>query len=375
VEGGDVIVGLFPDLLPDGGVQRVGKHMAAALANYAHARGLAWQFLSLNDSPGRHEVRFVGCDVAFQGYGWHKGRFIGAVLRLAVERPAAVVAAHPYLAPVAWQVKLLWPCARMIVLTHGIEVWEKLPLHRLWALRRADRVLATSGDTEQKVVAVQNVARGKTCRLPLAVDPEFTNGAGVDRTWSPPAGAFAGRVVLTVGRLAANERYKGVDSLIQALPRLLESVPEARLVIVGEGDDRPRIEQFARDRGVRERVHVLGRLSQGALIACYRACDVFALPSRGEGFGLVFLEAMAQGKPVVGGAHGGTPDVIQEGATGFLVHHGDIGRLSWALERLLTDDELRRNMGERAKQRVLSEFSFDQFQKRLTKILDSTCGC
>src|SRR6202040_1246125 len=103
------------------------------------------------------------------------------------------------------------------------------------------------------------------------------------------------------------------------------------------GGDRLRLEQLARDSGVADHIHFLFGLSQEELFACYAHCDVFALPSRAEGFGLVFLEAMANSKPVIGGAHGGTPDVIEDGVTGTLVPPGDAVILSSAIQSLLTD--------------------------------------
>ncbi len=111
-------------------------------------------------------------------------------------------------------------------------------------------------------------------------------------------------------------------------------------------------------------------LTQDELFACYAACTIFALPSSGEGFGLVFLEAMAHGKPVIGGAHGGTPDVVEDGVTGLLVPHGDIERLAGALESLLADPARAAEMGAKGRDRVERLFSFEQFQGRLTQVLD-----
>ena len=107
--------------------------------------------------------------------------------------------------------------------------------------------------------------------------------------------------------MGAAEKYKGADNLIAALPSVLKAAPDTSLVLVGDGDDRPRLEHLARDLGVSEHAHFLFGLTPEQLFACYANCDIFALPSRGEGFGLVFLEAMAHGKPVIGGAHGGIP--------------------------------------------------------------------
>jgi glycosyltransferase involved in cell wall biosynthesis len=180
--------------------------------------------------------------------------------------------------------------------------------------------------------------------------------------------------VLTVGRQAPGDRGKGIDLLIQAMPRLLTSLPDVSLVVIGDGADRARLERMAHDLRVGEHIQFCGNVPVEALVAAYRRCDVFALPSRKEGFGLVFLEAMAFGKPVVGGAHGGTPDIIEDGVTGYLVRHGDVEQLAHVLERLLADDGLRKEMGRRAQEHVRRRYLFEDFERRLTAILESTLG-
>jgi glycosyltransferase involved in cell wall biosynthesis len=136
---------------------------------------------------------------------------------------------------------------------------------------------------------------------------------------------------LTVGRWDSTERYKGADTLLAALPQVLKTAPDASLVLVGDGDDRPRLEHLARDLGVSEHARFLHGLTPEQLFTCYKNCEVFALPSHGEGFGFVFLEAMACAKPVIGGAHGGIPDIVEDGVRGLLVPHGDAERLAQAL--------------------------------------------
>jgi glycosyltransferase involved in cell wall biosynthesis len=100
---------------------------------------------------------------------------------------------------------------------------------------------------------------------------------------------------------------------------------------------------------------------------------VFALPSRAEGFGLVYLEAMACGKPVIGGAHGGAPEVVEDGKTGYLVQHGDAGQLATSLETLLADPALAKQMGARGRERVERDFRFSVFAQSLNKILRELC--
>jgi phosphatidylinositol alpha-1,6-mannosyltransferase len=223
------------------------------------------------------------------------------------------------------------------------------------------------------VASQQEVAEARIRVLPWALDPQFEALVAAGSHPTLPANFPRGRVILTVGRWLADERYKGMDTLITALPRLLTRWPELQLVLVGSGDDRAWLEDFAEKNGVMMHVHFLSGLSYAEIAACYQACEVFALPSRGEGFGLVYLEAMACGKPVVGGAHGGAPEIIQDGVTGYLVPHGDPIQLATAIQALLADPAHAKEMGARGKQNVEYGYRFGSFAKSLKKILREQC--
>jgi glycosyltransferase involved in cell wall biosynthesis len=370
-----MLLGLFPELKGAGGIQRACRHVAAVLARWTGHRSWAYRFLSLNDAVGCHRDSVGGAGFDFEGFARHKSRYTLAAASAAMRRPKLIFAAHPNLAPLARVLKRLTG-ARMAVVGWGIEVWEPLPRLRQSALRAADLLLPISNFTAERMIAVQKVSPAAIRLLPLGLEPAFWDAAAQSRLWAPPPGFPAGRVLLSVTRLAASEGYKGVDTVIRALPRIAAAIPDAHYVIVGDGDDLPRLRAMSQERGVADRVHFLGRLSplSAELLACYANCDVFVLPSKGEGFGLVFLEAMALGKPVIGGAHGGTPDIIQDGETGYLVPHGDVARLVDVLARLLREEPLRTRMGQCARQRVADSYLFEQFQARLTGILQETCA-
>jgi phosphatidyl-myo-inositol dimannoside synthase len=369
------LVGLFTDVLPAGGVQRAGRHVAAVAAKFAADHGMAARFLSLNDPQGLHTVRVGTLEFSVSGYAASKTQFALAAWKAAGRNPALVIALHPHLAPVVWAMKARWRKVCSIVFTHGVEVWQPLGWPRGAALRRADLVLAPSVDTEKHLIADQHILPAKVQRLAWGLDPDFEARAeSAVALEPPPSFPQTGRIILTVGRWDRAEKYKGADTLIAALPRVLKGTPDASLVLVGDGDDRPRLEQLARDGGVSGNTHFLRGLTADQLSACYANCDVFALPSRGEGFGLVFLEAMAYSKPVIGGAHGGIPDIVEDGVTGLLVPHGDVEKLAHALETMLNHPIRARGMGACGKDRLAKTFSFEQFQSHLTRILSSVLG-
>jgi glycosyltransferase involved in cell wall biosynthesis len=312
-------------------------------------------------------------EFVFTGNARGKGRFSAAAVQAARRRAKLIVAGHPFLAPVAQGAKLFARRAKSVVWAHGLEVWEPLSLLRRRALRSADLIIAPTKDTANQLATQQEVPRERIRVLPWALDPQFETLIASKQHPALPANFPAGRVILTVGRWCADERYKGMDTLITALPRLLTEWPDVQLVAVGEGDDQGWLEQIAEVHGVQRHVHFMSGLSYPQIAGCYQACEIFALPSRSEGFGLVYLEAMACGKPVIGGAHGGAPEVIEDGKTGYLVQHGDAGQLATSLETLLTDSALGREMGVRGRERVEREFRFNVFAKTLKKIFRELC--
>ncbi|MDP9337584.1 MAG: glycosyltransferase family 4 protein [Acidobacteriota bacterium] len=368
-----MLIGIFSELDAPGGIQRAGRHIAAVLTEFADSRAMECRLFSLNDSPELHRMSVGGREFVFTGCERAKGRFAATALRSARRHAKLVIAVHPNLAPVTQTMRLAAPRMRTIICTHGVEVWEPLSPVRRRSLRRANLVLAPSLSTAEHVATDQKVKPERIRVLPWALDPEFETLLPAASITPPPSSFPGGRVILTVGRWLKSERYKGMDTLITALPRLLPRWPEAQLAMVGEGDDRHWLEELAEQNGVRSHVHFLSGLSYPQLASCYSACEIFALPSLAEGFGLVYLEAMACGKPVIGGAHGGAPEVIIDGVTGYLVPHGDTEQLSTAIETLLADPTLARDMGARGCQRVQHEFRFSVFAKALKKILREQC--
>ncbi len=183
-------------------------------------------------------------------------------------------------------------------------------------------------------------------------------------------------VILTVGRLV--ER-KGHDMIIRALPQVLKDVHEAAYLIVGRGLMEDRLRALARELGVEDRVLFCGFVPDTALMAYYQACDVFAMPNREvggdtEGFGIVFVEAGACGKPVIGGRSGGAVEVIEDGVTGLLVNPGDVSEIARTLTLLLKDRELAARMGQAGRARVERHYIYAHVAANISAFLWQAIG-
>jgi phosphatidyl-myo-inositol dimannoside synthase len=366
-------IGLFPALLGVGGVQESGRQTARALSDIAAKRGWQVQLVSLNDLPGEHYLPSSDHQVRFRAFGRRKFSFVTSMIRDGISSNRhnihLVVAAHPNLALPAWLMKIFSRSTRTIVMTHGVEVWTRLPWFKRNALSHADLVLGPSADTVQKLIDVQDLPPDRVRKLAWPLSPELLSMAEHPARLTLPQAFPQSRVVLTVGRWAASERYKGLDDLIHATAILRGSLSSLHLVAVGQGDDLPRLQKLAIDAGVADRVHFLNCLSSEELAACYARADVFAMPSSGEGFGLVFLEAMAFAKPVIGAACGGTTDLVEHGVNGLLVPPGDTQKLVAALDSLLGNDSFSARLGRRGAQLVREKYTFENFERELEHIL------
>jgi glycosyltransferase involved in cell wall biosynthesis len=173
------------------------------------------------------------------------------------------------------------------------------------------------------------------------------------------------RFVLIVGRLAAGERYKGHDQLIGIMPGLIDQVPDAQLVVAGGGDDADRLKALARDSGKGQAVLFAGFASPGVLATLFTRCRLFAMPSRGEGFGLVYLEAMRFGKPCIASHGDAGEDVVADGRTGLLVDPQNLDELREAVARLLRDEELAERLGRAGLERFNRSYRFPHYRARL----------
>ncbi len=264
------------------------------------------------------------------------------------------------------------------IFLHGIEAWCPLSAQEQRLLREADLRIANSAFTAARVMSAHPDV-GEVIPCPLALpEPLRTSpppGTPVPSSTvqaiTPPL-RLGPHAVLVVGRLSSLERYKGHDQLIDAWPSVVASIPDAQLVIVGEGDDRARLEDQARRAGVAAHTVFTGFVDDGVLDALFERAALFALPSRGEGFGLVYLQAMQHGLACVGSTHDAAGEVIQDGVTGCLVDQADVPALGRTLVDLLGDPMRRRRMGEAGQQRARERFALTRFERQLTSLLRGT---
>lgn len=205
--------------------------------------------------------------------------------------------------------------ARLVIQLHGIETWKPPTALQRLGLEQATLVLCVSRYTRGEVLKYANIPRHRIRVHANTYSDDFVLGDrdAARRRFEVPENAFC---LLSVSRLDCRERYKGHERIIAALPTLHERNPNVLYLIAGEGNDSPRLQSLARSVGVSESVRFLGHVPREWLPDLYRAADLFALPSTGEGFGIAFLEAMACGTPAIGLGVAGANDALADGELG-----------------------------------------------------------
>jgi phosphatidylinositol alpha-1,6-mannosyltransferase len=273
-----------------------------------------------------------------------------------------------------------WAVARLtfrpvVIYAHGEELttWGKGGKYKAmrFALKHADTVIANSEFTRKELMNM-GVSAARIVLINPGVDVErFRPGLPCDDLKRHIGLAPGEKLILSVGRLS---RRKGFDMVVRSMPQLASQSISVRYALIGIGEDHDYLTNLARELGVSDRVHLLGHVSQDDLPRWYNACDVFAMPNREidgdtEGFGMVFIEAAACGKPTVAGNAGGTGQAIENDVTGFTVEAKSIQSVSMAFETLLLQTDTALLMGRNGHNRVLQKFSWD----RVAKQTQETC--
>jgi glycosyltransferase involved in cell wall biosynthesis len=349
-----------------GGIERFNQRVLRTLAELGDSDGLESQAVVLWDTAERatrapHLARF------FPG-GSHKlataARFLWQVWRT---QPEIVLYGHLLLSPLASIARLLSPRSRHILIVHGWEVWlepfrKRVPLWERLAVRLGiDEVISVSRFTAGRMAEAYRLPESMFHILPNAVDSAEAAAAPVRRDGTA-------KRLLTVTRLSGQDTYKGCDQVIRAMPQILARVPEASYDLAGEGELRPRLERLAEQMGVRDRVRFHGYVDDRRLADLYESASLMVMPSTGEGFGIVYLEAWKHQLPVVSGNRDASAEVVTHGRDGLCVDPRSVDQIAEAVTALLSDPERAAAMGREGYRTMTGAYTHAHFRRNLRRI-------
>ena len=288
-----------------------------------------------------------------------------------LQSPTLVIATHVNFSVAAYWLKLLGKVPYWIV-AHGLESWniERPDLKK--ALAYADKIISVSDYTRDRLLKEQNLAPEQISLLPNTFDegnfaiadkPEYLRKRYGLQPNQP--------IILTVGRLDQIDRYKGYDKILRALPKIRTYFPNIHYLLVGSGSDRSRVESLIQQLDLADCVTLTGFVPDSELTDHYNLCDVFAMPSKGEGFGIVYLEALACGKATLGGNQDGALDALCHGKLGALVDPDDGSEISHTLIQILAGDYPNPILyqPEKLRQQTIDTFGFNRFQSTLAELV------
>lgn len=296
-----------------------------------------------------HDVRLIGKvdkSGSWPGFNLYGAGMLGGFLQTpgfaaaglaaaAIDRPDLIISTHVNFGPAARLAKKLFGVPYSLV-AHGIDVNQGLPGRTLIAIREADRVIAVSRWTRDRVLDLGGIDPTDLAILPNTIDESRFTVGQKSRTLIERFGIRQDeKILLTVARLDHRERYKGYDRIIEALPEIQRKCGPVRFIIVGAGQDRTRVAALAISHGLESSVSFAGFVAPEELADHYRLADAFAMPSTGEGFGIVFLEALACGTPVVAGNRDGSADALDDGRLGVLIDPTSVAAIAGGITSLL----------------------------------------
>jgi asparagine synthase (glutamine-hydrolysing) len=348
-----------------GGIEKFNKCFLKALNNIQSEKEVEVSSFSAYDK-GVDENYFP--EYNYRCFAGNRPNFVLQSIRTARHYDQVIIG-HINLSIIGYFIKILYPAKKVILVTHGIEVWEPLKGFQKFLVKNADLVLSVSNFTKNKLVEVQGVDAEKVSIFPNTLDPYFPIPLSFEAVLNLRTryGLKKDDIVLyTLTRLSGKEKYKGYDRVIQCLPELLKTNPKIKYLVAGKYDwqEKQRLDDLIQEAGVQSSVVFAGFIPDEELQDHYLLADLFIMPSTKEGFGIVFIEAMIHGLQVIAGNVDGSVDALRNGELGNLIDPYSTEQMTNVVKKIITGKQ---TLSEKLhlQQSALKHFGFEKFESRL----------
>jgi phosphatidyl-myo-inositol dimannoside synthase len=325
-----------------GGIEKVCRVVGKALYETGLKDGWQPAIHSLHGEKSNADGNIYFPQLIFTGF---KSRRIAFVLKsIAVGRKAeTVILSHINLLMVGFIIKFFYPRVKLVMMAHGIEVWKPFSWLQKMMIRRCNLILAVSHFTKEKMQQMHGLPEAMFGVLNNSLDPfleqpltKEKDAALLSRYGLQPNH----KILLTVARMPDAEQYKGYDRVIQSLVGLVQQYPALRYLLVGKYDEleKKRLDALISEHALDKVVIFAGYVPDKEMAAHFNLADIFIMPSEKEGFGIVFIEAMFYGKPVIAGNKDGSVDALCNGNMGLLIDPVNVDEISAAIKKMLDDE-------------------------------------
>jgi phosphatidylinositol alpha-1,6-mannosyltransferase len=354
-----------------GGIQKMTRTLAHALYQIAQKNKWGFQLSSLYDSDDDLQSKYIPAG-AFKGFVKNRLKFIiGTVFP--GKKTDVLILSHINLAVVALLTKLVNPKCQVWLIAHGIEVWRPLSFQKRMLLKQCDKIICVSAFTKQQMISRHGVDPDACYILNNIIDPfiklpdTFNKPDYLLKRYALKADDI---VIFSLTRLASSEKYKGHERVIQAISKLKPVMPQLKYILSGKYDDaeEQRVKQLVKHADIAADVTLTGFIDDSELTDHFLLADIFVLPSRKEGFGIVFIEALACGLPVICGNADGSVDAIRNGELGTAINADDPNELERCITEYLAVP-LTLSKRKYLQQKCLEYFSEDTYITKLQQLL------
>jgi phosphatidylinositol alpha-1,6-mannosyltransferase len=354
-----------------GGIQKMTRTLAHSLNFLSQKNNWDFKLWSVYDSNSDLMSQYLPAK-NFRGFGVNRAGFVLKTIT-AASKPDVVIISHINLAIIGLLIKTINPRCKIWLIAHGIEVWRPLSFFKKLSLKYYDKVICVSNFTKQQMISRHQTRPDKCVVLNNVIDPFMK----LPKTFIKPAGLLKryhltnhNHVIFTLTRLASTEQYKGHDQVIKVMSKLKLKFPEVRYILSGQYDHKEeiRIQKLITEYKVDEQVILTGFIDESELADHFLLADLFVLPSKKEGFGIVFIEALACGLPVICGNADGSIDAICNGKLGTAVNTDDLDELEEAMTIYLTT-QLTENKRRYLQTQCLLHFNETDYINNLEKLI------
>jgi phosphatidylinositol alpha-1,6-mannosyltransferase len=355
-----------------GGIQKMTRTMAHSLHKICTKNNWTFNLSSLYDTDDDLMPEYVPA-ANFKGYAYNRPLFVLKMV-LAAKKNDIIILTHINLAIVGLLSKIVNPKCEIWLIAHGIEVWRPLSFHKRLILKYAGKIICVSNYTKQQMFKWHQTEPSKCYVLNNAVDPfitlsdDFNKPEYLLNRYSLNKNDI---VLFSLTRLSSTEKYKGHDRVIEAIAHLKTKFPNIKYVLSGKFDQKEelRIKQLVADAGVEGQVLLTGFIKESELTDHFLLADLFVLPSKKEGFGIVFIEALACGLPVICGDADGSVDAIRNGELGTAINADTPVELEDCISQHLANPSTPAQR-KHLQQKCLEYFNEDQYIKNLEYLID-----
>ncbi|MFI5157917.1 MAG: glycosyltransferase family 4 protein [Sphingobacteriales bacterium] len=355
-----------------GGIQKMTRTLAHSLYQLSKHNNWDFKLWSAYDSDRDLMPQYLPAE-NFKGFGVNRIVFVLRTL-VTVTAPDIVFISHINLAIIGLLIKVFNPKCKVWLIAHGIEVWRPLPPYKKLFLKHCEKVICVSNYTKQQMINRHKADPSKCAVLNNAVDPFMQ----LPDTFIKPSHLLKryrltneNQVIFTLTRLAATEQYKGHDQVIKVISKLKTQFPGIRYILSGQYDfkEEIRIQKLITQYKVDEQVILTGFVEENELPDYFMLADLFVLPSKKEGFGIVFIEALANGLPVICGNSDGSVDAVRNGELGSAINVDSADELEAAITQHLVTP-LTKEKRKHLKDLCMVHFNEKEYMTKLAKLIN-----